>query len=203
MEAGHDFGGVTLVPAPPFEELLAPLQPGACGAVRANTAVVEDAEMLEAMGSAKHEGCRQIPACGGPGAADQRPICGAAARRDDARPGRREPVLLTMLILARSSSMPGSVSLASRSNAQHRLRRDRRSQRLKPATGAHTAIGVNGESRLRRTGSRTTCCRTVLSLSRPPGNGTACDGAVPFGLCRLVTRRWSLLLRAGSRLLRW
>ena len=25
MEAGHDFGGVTLVPAPPFEELLARL----------------------------------------------------------------------------------------------------------------------------------------------------------------------------------
>jgi hypothetical protein len=112
-----------------------------------------NAEELEAMGLATHEGCRQVPACGGPDAADQRQICGAApttpGRGDQRRPRPASPQPLRPGAAARHDARPGRRgSCCSRCWVEDNLLPD----------------------------------VTVLSLSRPPCDGTACDGAVPLDL---------------------
>jgi hypothetical protein len=167
MEAGHDFGGVTITPAPPIrgvadsqldEAKVLRSKRAACGAVRADTALVGDAEKLEAMGLATHPGCRQEPACGSPGAADQlrrraddrlaevisADLASASPAGDQGGWAARRPtgatrlvLCCTMLILARSSQCRARRAGRVGSKAQHRQRRDRRSQRSKPATRTH------------------------------------------------------------------
>jgi hypothetical protein len=156
------------------------VQPGACGAVRANTAVVEDDEKLEAMGVSDAPGCRQDPAFGGPGAAvnaksavprrrppgrgdQRRPRQRRRSRRDQGGWAARGSCCCTMLILARSSQC--RARQAGRVGARLSIdqRRDRRSQRSKPATRTHRVRIASGKRRITATastGSRTTYCRT-------------------------------------------